>query len=190
MLKLIKSKLSIHTLITGLLTLSVAILTSMVFYLSIPHLYFKRMIYHPIEISKKIVTNTSVDISIVWDLDLDMNNRKALGFSAKNDQDTMLVTDYLNSVKDIKITSTLGASEIYALMTGQYTCSVNPIMNAKISPDIKKFFETNPNSFTCLIPIEDSIGAIIGQISIIWKEKPSQEHIISTLGQIKGILKS
>lgn len=180
----------VNKLIQTSLSLCVMILCCVLFYLIAPHLRLTRHITNPTEIAAKIISTTSSDIAIIWDLDLAMNKHNPLGFASRTINDDDGLKKFMDETKDMALTATLDAFELHSLLSAEPICSRSSSLSLKISEITKQFFVSNPNSYFCIIPIQDLSGAVSGQVSLIWKNKPSSDSLVGAVAQTRNLVKT
>jgi hypothetical protein len=179
-----------NKLVITSLAVSVMILMCILFYLVAPHLRLTRHISNPAAVSTKIISTTSVDVAIIWDLDLAMNRQTPMGFAVRDSSDNKSLQMFVDIAKDVTLTSAMGAYELHAVLSAEPMCGTAPTISAKISTIAKQFFADNPNSYFCIIPIQDVSGAVSGQVSVIWRNRPSDDGLTGAIAQTRSLVKA
>jgi hypothetical protein len=164
------------------------ILASALFYVLIPRIEVRRDVSSADLIMEKIVLTTTAEMAVYWDIHLDTNSRVPIAVTTKSKLDKLMLQKYVDSVKDVKLTASMGSEELHHLLSGSISCHSLPTVASLISTIAKDFFNLNPGIFICIIPVLNTSNSLVGQINIGWRTKPSDEILNSTLVQTKGLL--
>lgn len=173
-----------------MMIISVMVLSCILFYVIAPHLRLTSHIAHPKEVAAKVIETTKVDVIVIWDMDTAMNNRTIMGFDVRNKDDTKIVQQIVDSLKDIRLSAAFGAEELHAIISAESMCSKTPTPTPSTAAVIKKYIQSHPNAYYCLIPVQDMSGAVSGLINVIWYEHPTDDVLSGTIAQAKHLVKS
>lgn len=189
-MKNIFSNFSMPNVFSALLAVSVAILASLLFYVVVPHLRLTQHITNPEEVASKIISTTSVNTVIIWDLNIAQNSRALIGFASKDTKELVTVKKITKSLEDIKLTAALGAQELHSILSAEALCNATPELTPSSSPVTRQFVADHPNAYFCLIPITDASGAVSGLINAVWYTKPTNDMITGTIAQARFLVKT
>lgn len=172
------------------MSITCAVLVSILFYLMMPSIEIRRDKENAQMIVDKIISTTSADAVIYWDIRLETNSRAPLAWGTRRAAELPHLEKYIKTVQDLKLTAGVGVEELQSLLAGNVHCHDALTRSAQNAEIAKNFITANPTTFICINPIANHAQMLVGQLNIVWREHPPQEALNSALIQTKGLLQT
>lgn len=163
------------------------ILAASLFYLLVPHLQITKSDSDAQLITNQIISTTSADFAIFWQLNLESNSQRSIAISSKQEENLEPIQAVVNKIEQLKLSAAYGPEELYALLSGKSWCSNKMPTMATFSIDSKNYFQENSNRYVCFIPVVNRSNSLIGKVSVVWQTRPVDQEVQSAIVQIKGI---
>ena len=178
--------LRLSSVVIILLSLTVAVLSVIVFYSVVPKM-------NPVLGRDKIETAVidtlnnapEVDVVLYVQVNLETNSRKFVTGALRDSGDKPLLDLFEKYANNTKFISAGNAEFVRNLIANNVACQNKATLNPAVVSIIKSQLAALENFSTCSIPVVNNSRALVGYVAIIWKNSPGSEKELLTLMKLQ-----